>query len=43
MVNYQEGKIYKLSNKANSKFYIGSTTTSLQKRKSKYTADAKKM
>ena len=29
MVNYQEGKIYKLSNKINEKFYIGSTTIEL--------------
>ena len=41
MVNYQEGKIYKLSNKINEKFYIGSTTTELSKRKSKYQSNIK--
>ena len=42
MVNYKNGQIYKLSNKINNKFYIGSTTTSLSKRKSKYPADVEK-
>tara|TARA_B110000114_G_C14984151_1_gene353784 strand:+ start:128 stop:961 length:834 start_codon:yes stop_codon:yes gene_type:complete len=42
MVNYKNGKIYKLSNKINDKFYIGSTTTTLSKRKSKYPSDVEK-
>ena len=36
MSNYEKGKIYRLSNKVNEKFYIGSTTEDLNKRKSKF-------
>jgi len=33
MVNYKKGKIYKLFNKVNDKYYIGSTCCSLPQRK----------
>ena len=41
-INYQNGKIYKLSNNVNDLFYIGSTTTSLASRKSKFNCIVKK-
>jgi hypothetical protein len=41
-VNYQNGKIYKLRNKVNEKFYIGSTTASFANRKSKFCSKTKR-
>ena len=37
---YDNGKVYKLYNKINDKFYIGSTNDGLDHRKSKYNSDA---
>jgi hypothetical protein len=39
---YTNGKVYKLYNKINDKFYIGSTCDTLDRRKSKYNCDAKR-
>ena len=37
---YDNGKVYKLYNKINNKFYIGSTNDTLERRKGKYNSDA---
>jgi len=37
---YENGKVYKLYNKINDKFYIGSTNDTLERRKGKYHSDA---
>ncbi len=37
---YENGKVYKLYNKINDKFYIGSTNDTLERRKGKYYSDA---
>ena len=42
MVNYKKGKIYKLFNKVNDKYYIGSTCSSLPQRKKGHKNESKK-
>ena len=42
MVNYQNGKIYKLVNNVNDKIYIGSTTQKLCNRKNTHKNDSKR-
>ena len=41
MVNYQNGKIYKLVNNVDDEIYVGSTTTSLSRRKGGHVDKAK--
>jgi hypothetical protein len=41
MPDYQNGKIYKLIDNTNGKIYIGSTTQSLARRKTKHVTDSK--
>ena len=42
MVNYANGKVYRLVNNVDEKYYIGSTCNSLHKRKNGHKRDAKK-
>ena len=42
MVNYQNGRIYKLVNDIDDKIYVGSTTTSLSQRKSAHVTLSRK-
>lgn len=43
MVNYQEGKIYKIKSKQSEKYYIGSTTLDLEERLKQHKHDYKRI